>query len=156
MITESGCAERDGTPLPRARVRRVRDERSQGLHGIANDIAAPTQAARPATGRRGRTLAVVGLLLVEPTGSPVQITVSLGHVLVPYLIGLSRSAATQAISNAGLTVGRVSSVNSCVDPGSVQTQNPSQGVSVAVGSTVSISVSSCTTTGSGGGTILPK
>jgi len=97
---------------------------------------------------------------VEPTGSPVQITVSLGRVLVPYLIGLSRSAATREISNAGLTVGRISSVNNCVDPGSVLIQSPSQGDDVAVGSAVNLTVSTCTTTGSGGGSggkpILPK
>ena len=44
---------------------------------------------------------------IEPTGSPVQITVSLGQVSVPHLIGEQASSALQAITNAGLSVGTV-------------------------------------------------
>jgi hypothetical protein len=89
---------------------------------------------------------------IEPTGSPVQITVSQGQALVPNVLGLSQASATRAITNAGLTVGRISTLNNCVDPGSVQTQNPSGLVKVAPGTAVNITVSTCVPTGGGGGT----
>jgi len=103
---------------------------------------------------------------VEPTGSPVQITVSLGQVGVPYVIGWDQYSAEQAIQNAGLNF-TVSYNSGCTDPGNVITQNPSGGVQVTPGSSVHITVSTCPSGGggsgggsggggSGGGPILPK
>jgi beta-lactam-binding protein with PASTA domain len=96
---------------------------------------------------------------VEPTGSPVQITISLGQTSVPNVLSFDQASAEQAIGNAGLTVGGVSHVNNCVDPGTVQTQNPSAGVQLSLGSSVNIQVSTCNSGGGGGGgghPILPK
>ena len=88
---------------------------------------------------------------VEPAGSPVQISISLGQASVPHVIGDDSSSAMRAITNAGLTVGSVSHVNNCVDPGSVLTQDPSGGVIVSLGSTVDIQVSTCNSGGGCGG-----
>lgn len=101
---------------------------------------------------------------VEPTGSQVLITVSLGQTQVPNVLSRSESDAKASVTQAGLAVGSVSYVNDCVDAGSVRNQDPSGGVSVIPGTAVNISVSTCTTTGGGGGTgggsggnpILPK
>jgi hypothetical protein len=80
---------------------------------------------------------------VEPTGSPVQIMVSVGQATVPPVLSDKLSTATAAIRNAGLKVGTVSYVNDCVDPGTVQSQDPLPGAQVALGSPVNIKISIC-------------
>jgi hypothetical protein len=88
---------------------------------------------------------------VRPTGWTIDITVSNGRTTVPRVLNLDRTSAQTAITNAGLAVGSVSTVNNCVDPGSVQTQNPSPGVVVALDTPVNITISTCVSTGGGGG-----
>jgi len=77
---------------------------------------------------------------------------------VPALVGEQPSAAESLVTSAGLTVGRVSYNNTCIDPGSVVAQAPSSGATVPVGSGVEITVSTCPSGGgsAGGGPILPK
>jgi hypothetical protein len=88
---------------------------------------------------------------VEPAGSTVQITVSNGQVAVPHVLSWDQASAEQAIWNANLNVGSVSTLNNCADPGNVVVQDPSGGVHVPVGSYVNITVSTCTSSGGGGG-----
>jgi hypothetical protein len=87
---------------------------------------------------------------VEPTGSSVQITVSLGQATVPNVRYMDEASAENAIVNAGLTVS-ASNQNDCVSPGDVVMQNPSGGTAVLPGTTVSIIVSRCDGGGGGGG-----
>jgi hypothetical protein len=89
---------------------------------------------------------------VRPAGWPVNLVVSLGAATVPNVLGMDQASAENYIGMAGLSVGNVSYTNNCVDPGSVQTQNPSGGARVAPGSTVNLSVSTCNSTGGGGNT----
>jgi hypothetical protein len=81
---------------------------------------------------------------VEPVGSPVQLTVSLGHATVPDVIGDRPAAAVQAIKNAGLTAVTLKPISSCADPGTVQYQDPAGGAQVPPGSQVDIRVAACT------------
>jgi len=81
---------------------------------------------------------------IEPTGSPVQITVSLGQTTVPDVVGDLAAAAVQAIKSAGLTVVTLPPTNNCADPGKVQSENPPGGAHVAPGSQVNIQVTACT------------
>lgn len=87
---------------------------------------------------------------VEPTGSPARITVSLGQATVPYVLHEDMYWAEQDISNAGLAVGNVSYTNNCVDPNTVQVQDPSSGVHEPLGTPVNIEVSTCSSSGGGG------
>ena len=86
---------------------------------------------------------------VEPTGSQVYLRVSLGQSVVPNVMGWDMSSAMQAITAANLTVGTLSFVNTCVDPGSVQMQNPWGGTAVLPGTSVDLQISTCN--GGGGG-----
>jgi hypothetical protein len=88
---------------------------------------------------------------IEPTGSPVQITVSLGQATVPNVLSYDQASAEQAIENAGLTLDTPGHVNNCIDPGTVQSQNPPAGDQVPPGTTMHIDISTCTSTGGGGG-----
>jgi PASTA domain len=88
---------------------------------------------------------------VEPTGSLVYLTVSLGSGVVPDVRSYDQASAVQRIVDSGLSVGTISSTNTCVDPGTVQSQQPSAGITVALGTPVNIAVSTCTNTGGGGG-----
>jgi len=80
---------------------------------------------------------------VEPVGSTVHIYVSLGRAVVPFVVGFDLSSAIQAINSANLAVGSVGFVNTCVDPGSVQQQNPAGGTVVLPGTAVNLQVSTC-------------
>jgi PASTA domain len=80
---------------------------------------------------------------VDSVGSMVEITVSLGEVAVPDVLGDESAAAVQAIKAAGLTAVTLPPVNSCTDPGTVQSQSPPGGTLVAPGSQVDIQVSDC-------------
>lgn len=82
------------------------------------------------------------------SGSAVNLVVSTGPapapgpVSVPSVVGLTQSAATTAITNAGLVVGTVTQQSSVtVTAGSVISQNPGYGTSVAVGSAVGLVIS---------------
>jgi hypothetical protein len=89
---------------------------------------------------------------IEPAGSPVQITISLGQATVPDVLSYDQASAEQAIQDAGLTYDTPGHVNNCIDPGTVQTQNPAAYAQVPiVGTTMHIDVSTCTSTGGGGG-----
>jgi hypothetical protein len=80
---------------------------------------------------------------VEPIGSPVNLTVSLGAATVPDVTGLTQSPAVAQIHAAGLTVGAIAHPNTCIDPGIVQTQHPAPGTTVAPGSAVNITIPTC-------------
>jgi Putative Ig domain/PASTA domain/Right handed beta helix region len=77
--------------------------------------------------------------------------------MVPNVLSEQPKDATSEIRDAGLTVGRVSYTNNCVDPGSVMIQHPTGGSTAAIGSPVDITLSKCDSGGDhrGGGT-LPK
>ena len=81
---------------------------------------------------------------VEPAGSPVDLTVSLGTVPVPYVLSLPRTDAISILTGLDLSVA-VSFQKECINPDGVLTQNPSAGAAVLPGSTVSIKVDSGTT-----------
>jgi PASTA domain len=80
---------------------------------------------------------------IEPVGSPVQITVSLGEATVPDVIGDLPLVADELISKAGLTPVTLAPVINCADPGTVQYQNPPGGTRVALNSQVDIQVGTC-------------
>ena len=90
---------------------------------------------------------------VEPVNSRVDLTVSLGLLTVPNVVGWDAVAAENLIRSLGLAVA-ASSTNNCIDPNTVQTQEPAAGSIVAPGLTVHLSVSTCNSGGGGGG--LPK
>jgi len=74
--------------------------------------------------------------LVVSSGAPGQIT-------VPNVVGLTQSAATTAITNAGLTVGTITPAPSATVPaGSIISSTPAGGTAVAPGSSVALTVSS--------------
>jgi hypothetical protein len=93
---------------------------------------------------------------VEPTGSEVDLSISLGQTAVPTVVGFGESAAVRAITAAGLAVGQISTVNSCIDKGLVQLQNPRGEMQVTPGTAVSISVASCNSGSGNGPPIHPK
>ena len=80
---------------------------------------------------------------VEPQRSPVDLTVSLGAVVVPAVTGDPLAEARRDLSRAGLTAG-VSYTKACIEPGHVLTQQPSPPAVVGPGSTVRIMVDSGT------------
>src|SRR5262249_21304423 len=75
-----------------------------------------------------------GVALVVSAGPP--------QVAVPNVVGLTQAAASTAITNAGLTVGTVTTASSTTVPaGSVISQNPTAGTQIVVGSAVALVVS---------------
>ncbi len=85
----------------------------------------------------------VGGTVVAP-GTGVSFVVSSGPapVAVPNVVGLTQAAASTAITGAGLTVGTITTQSSPTVPaGSVISQNPLAGASVAPGSAVNLVVS---------------
>jgi beta-lactam-binding protein with PASTA domain len=83
-----------------------------------------------------------------PAGSAVNLVVSTGPVptpgpvAVPNVLNLTQAAATAAINGAGLVLGTISQSSSTTVPaGSVISQNPNAGTSVAAGSAVALIVS---------------
>jgi beta-lactam-binding protein with PASTA domain len=77
-------------------------------------------------------------------GSAVNFVVSLGPapISVPIVVGLSQAAAETSITNAGLSVGDVSTQhNAEVPAGNVISQSPDAGTEVAPGSAVDLVVS---------------
>jgi hypothetical protein len=81
---------------------------------------------------------------VEPAGSPVNLTISLGPaVTVPDLEGDTAAQATRELTAVGLLT-RIEQTAKCTAPGQVIGQTPSAGTSVATGSTVTITIDSGT------------
>ncbi|HXI27519.1 MAG TPA: PASTA domain-containing protein, partial [Vicinamibacterales bacterium] len=73
----------------------------------------------------------------------VDLVVSTGAVTVPNLVGLTQAAATTALTDAGLTLGAISTASSTTVPsGSVISQNPAFGAQVLGASAVALVVSS--------------
>lgn len=71
-----------------------------------------------------------------------QVCIESGAVTVPNVVGQAQAAAQAAITSAGLTVGTVTEVYSETAPaGSVISQSPVSGATVAPGSAVSLTVS---------------
>ncbi|MER3396084.1 MAG: serine/threonine protein kinase [Acidimicrobiia bacterium] len=77
-------------------------------------------------------------------GTPVNLVVSAGpeKVVVPDVVGTSKSQAGKLLQAAGLQVGRVSEERSEESPGVVIRQNPSAGSSVTKGTAVDLVLSS--------------
>jgi beta-lactam-binding protein with PASTA domain len=74
-------------------------------------------------------------------GSAVALVVSLG-VKVPNVVGSTQAAAQTALTNAGLTVGTVTTAPSeTVPAGHVISQTPGVGINVAPGSAVALVIS---------------
>jgi len=77
-------------------------------------------------------------------GTAVALEVSLGAapVAVPYVVGLTRTAAEAALTGAGLTLGAVTeSYSATVPAGNVMSQTPAAGTEVAAGTAVALEVS---------------
>ena len=76
-------------------------------------------------------------------GATVTLTVSSGpcNATVPDVVGLTREAAEAAVTAAGLIPSAREVCNETVPAGTVSTQNPAAGVSVTIGTTVSIAIS---------------
>ena len=76
-------------------------------------------------------------------GATVTLTVSSGpcNATVPDVVGLTREAAEAAVTAAGLIPSAREVCNDTVPAGTVSTQNPAAGVSVTIGTTVSIAIS---------------
>jgi serine/threonine-protein kinase len=76
-------------------------------------------------------------------GSTVTIVVSqgTGTVAVPALVGLSQTQATDALTSAGLEARVVEAASTTVASGDVITQDPAAGLTIDVGSTVAVTVS---------------
>ena len=81
---------------------------------------------------------------IEPAGSFVELTVSLGYATVPDVVGDPVAKAEAAIRSAGLKPAVNSSVSNCVHPGIVLGQTPPGGTHVTPGSTVGIGITTCT------------
>jgi RHS repeat-associated protein len=64
-----------------------------------------------------------------------------GLITVPDLVNLSRTAAETAIVNAKLSIGMPSFINNPASPGTVTSQTPNAGASVAIGTAVALTVS---------------
>jgi len=113
------------------------------------------RALKPVTVRSVMNPAPIGTVFaqnspdstVEPTDSELDLSVSLGQTSVPSVTGTNESSAIRAITADGLTVGQISSVASCLDPGLVEVQNPQGGTLVTPGTSVSITVATCTSGG---------
>jgi hypothetical protein len=76
---------------------------------------------------------------LEPTGSPVDLTISLGAATVPDLTGDTTAQAIRELTAAGL-VAHIEHIAQCLDPGQVIGQRPGAGTTVAPGSTVIITI----------------
>ena len=76
---------------------------------------------------------------LEPTGSPVDLTISLGAVTVPDLEGDTIAQAVRELTALGL-VAHIEHTAQCTDPGHVIGQRPGAGTTVAPGSTVTITI----------------
>ena len=76
---------------------------------------------------------------LEPTGSPVDLTISLGAVTVPDLEGDTIAQAARELTALGL-VAHIEHTAQCTDPGHVIGQRPAPGTIVAPGTAVTITI----------------
>jgi hypothetical protein len=77
-------------------------------------------------------------------GTAVALVVSSGplQVATPNVVGLTQAEASSALTDAGLTVGAISTASSATVPwGSIMSQNPVAGAQVATGTAVALVVS---------------
>jgi hypothetical protein len=89
------------------------------------------------------TSSFAGNLNYQPTSVQTSVTINSQQVSVPNVTGLTQAAAASAIQGAGLVVGNVTTASSTTVPaGSVISQSPTSGTSVAPGSSVDLVVSS--------------
>jgi subtilase family serine protease len=105
-------------------------------------------------GSCGAPMCAAGIGWDGPTGlgTPNGINAfSVPMVAVPNVLGWDQASATNEVNASGLTVGGVSTVDNCVDTGSVQNQNPSGGFMVEIGASVHFTVSTCSSGGGAGG-----
>jgi eukaryotic-like serine/threonine-protein kinase len=101
--------------------------------------------------RRRRTITIVSVLAVLLLGGAIAAAIALSgdkapaptaQVQVPPLLNLDQAAAEKAITDAGLTVGDVTTeASSTVDPGLVISSDPASGASVDKGSAVKLAIS---------------
>lgn len=97
-----------------------------------------TRAANPA--RAGVVIAQNSPAgTIEPVGSPVNLTISLGAATVPDLVGDITAQAVSQLAAVGLGA-RIEHTADCGDPGHVIDQTSAAGTSVAPGSTVTITI----------------
>ncbi len=106
--------------------------------GLAVGTVSWYLSAAPAGSVIGQSLSAGS---ARQVGSPVDIFMSQGGVLVPNLIGSSQSAATNSIAAQGLALGTVSTAVNSAPVGSVFSQSPVRSALVAPGTTVNITVS---------------
>jgi hypothetical protein len=135
----------------------INSARSDSTAMVPNVMGATEAQAKDALQTRGFAPAVVGRVrnpapagtvieenspgqTVEPTGSPVYLTISLGDVTVPYLFGVSRDQAIGALQAVGLVAdpGGTVSIDDIDLDGTVIIQTPGGGEHVLPGTTVSL------------------
>ena len=86
---------------------------------------------------------VAGTVVLQQTSVNLVVSTGPTPVSVPNVVGLTQAAATTAITNAGLVLGTVTTASSnTVAAGSVISESPAAGTSVAPGSAVNLVVSS--------------
>ncbi len=79
-------------------------------------------------------------------GSPVNLSIAINPVTVPNVVGQPQSAATAAITAAGLTLGAVTTQNNTTVPaGTVLSQNPAAGATANPGAAVALVVATGST-----------
>ncbi len=83
------------------------------------------------------------MITYQPSSVTTSVTINAAHVSVPNVVGDTQAAATTAITGAGLVIGTVTTQSSStVRAGSVISQSPLAGASVAPSSAVNLVVSS--------------
>jgi len=100
-------------------------------------------SAGVAAGRIISQSPAAGGSLALPAAVSVTVSTGAGSISVPNVVNLGQSAATAAITGAGLVVGTVTTGSSATVPaGSVISQSPIAGTGVSAGSAVALLVSS--------------
>jgi beta-lactam-binding protein with PASTA domain len=100
-------------------------------------------SAGVAAGRIISQSPAAGGSLALPAAVSVTVSTGAGSISVPNVVNLAQSAATAAITGAGLVVGAVTTGSSATVPaGSVISQSPIAGTGVSAGSAVALLVSS--------------
>jgi RHS repeat-associated protein len=93
------------------------------------------------TGTQSVTVSVTDGRGANDSQSYTVTAAATGLITVPNLVNLSRNTAETAIVNAKLTVGTPSFINNPASPGSVISQTPNAGAFVAIGTTVTLTIS---------------
>lgn len=89
---------------------------------------------------------------VVSLGTAVDLTVSSGSSTVPNVLSWDQTSAVNAIHAANLVVAPLKHLNNCVDPGSVAIETPQGGTVVTPGTSVTLTITTCT----GGGPVHPQ